>query len=200
MGAPWGMGRAAPEVRKATQIPVLWPMRGPHEPPCPPGHSGYLQAASPPPRSPLTPPASGQPTAPLPTWVGEVAFLVHCPFPHNKTELTSITPHLVIESVHFHQTQCLKDRDRVFFIPKADATQSLIEETPCVNCMTGFLLIVPSLPREDVFLPTWGSTPVSFQITLSTPTKKYHQNNTLKTDVPIISPPDKKINKHVFST
>lgn len=75
-----------------------------------------------------------------------------------------------------------------------------MEELPCVDCVMGFLLIVPSLPREDVFLPTWGPTPVSFQITLSTPTKKYHQNNTLKTAVPTITPPNKKINKHVFST
>lgn len=85
MGAPLGIERAALEGKKVTQTLVFWPMRGHCELPHPLGHSGCLRAASLSPPRPLTP-ASAQPQAPLPAWVGKEVHSTTTHFPHRRTQ------------------------------------------------------------------------------------------------------------------
>lgn len=103
---------------------------------------------------------------------------------------------LATESIHFHLAQCLRDKDRVSFIPEAGATQSLMEETPQGNSVVGFLLIVPSLPREGVSgLHRAQHLSPSKPLPPPPPEKSTsRQNNVLKSDLLTTAPPNEEIN------
>lgn len=119
---------------------------------------------------PKAPPFSTGNTIPVPPAVGVLG-------PTCSPPLYLST--LITESIHFHQTQCLRDKYHISFIPEAGATQSLMEETPQGDSVVGSLLIVPSLPTEGV--------------------SGLHRDRHLSPSKPLPPPPPGKTSKVMFS-